>query len=106
MRALLVVLPWGKSLRMAGMIVVPLLALVAVTAAGCKSQAAVCCECVVDRGCWDTDSCPLEPLQSCLYVDDDDDPPGYARDDPGRTCYSVDIDCRQSACASECKGVE
>ena len=69
----------------------------------CPDPAASCCDCLIAHSCWDHQSCPDDPVGSCLHVRGDADVPSYASQSL-EVCYASEVACEKDNCASECEG--
>ena len=71
----------------------------------CEDPAGACCDCLIEASCWNHQSCPDDPMGSCLYIRGDGDVPAYAGGDEWQVCYATGVDCEAANCNSECSDI-
>jgi len=72
---------------------------------GCGKSGSSCCQCLIDNDCWDSQSCPDDPMGSCEYVRGDGDVPSYA-DESLDVCYASDSACEEDNCSDKCEELD
>ncbi len=71
-------------------------------ASACGKSGSACCQCLIDNDCWDSETCPEDPMGSCEYIRGDGDVPSYADGDEWDVCYASLNECENDNCSDDC----